>query len=143
MDGAKVYMFFSQVPQLAGVLMPICEVFGSCSPAVSWTLPTGEHICPLAVFSNAFTLLLKLWRFDQSPLEHVMGDVLPVGSQLTPEFLLLARNSQLSSSANSVKDQKKRKRFHSQCDLSSAGTETDLTEWNRKEINHTMWTVFS
>ncbi|GKF11487.1 mediator of RNA polymerase II transcription subunit 33A-like protein [Tanacetum coccineum] len=101
--------------------MPICEVFGSCSPAVSWTLPTGEHLYPLAVFSNAFTLLLKLWRFDQPPAEHGMGNAAPVGSQLTPEFLLLARNSQLTSQGNSLKDQKKRKRSYIQCDLSSAG----------------------
>lgn len=92
--------------------MPICEVFGSCSPSVSWTLPAGEHLCPLAVFSNAFTLLLKLWRFDQSPFEHV-GDLTPVGSQLTPEFLLLARNS--------LEAQKKRERLYRQSDLSSAG----------------------
>ncbi|KAK3005901.1 hypothetical protein RJ639_017767 [Escallonia herrerae] len=94
-----------QVPQLAGVLMPICEVFGSCAPKVSWTLKTGEEISPHAVFSNAFTLLLKLWKFHQPPLEHVMGDVTPVGTQLTPEYLLLVRNSQLASPGSSLKDQ--------------------------------------
>lgn len=100
--------------------MPICEVFGSCSPMVSWTLPTGEHLCPLAVFSNAFTVLLKLWRFDQPPFERV-GDLTPVGSQLTPEFLLLTRNAQLASSGSSLEGQKKRKRFFRQCDPASAG----------------------
>ncbi|KAD2236682.1 hypothetical protein E3N88_41584 [Mikania micrantha] len=84
-------------PHLAGVLMPICEVFGSCSATVSWTLPNGEHLSPLSVFSNAFILLLKLWRFHQPPLEHVLGDVTPVGSQLNPEFLLLARNCSLNN----------------------------------------------
>lgn len=77
--------------------MPICEVFGSCVPNVSWTLTTGEEINALAVFSNAFTLLLRLWRFNHPPLEHVVGDVPPVGSQLTPEYLLLVRNSHLVS----------------------------------------------
>ncbi|KAM0064649.1 putative mediator of RNA polymerase II transcription subunit 33A/B [Helianthus debilis subsp. tardiflorus] len=119
-DCIHIFSLHGLVPQLAGVLMPICEVFGSCSPAVSWTLPTGEHLCPLAVFSNAFTLLLKLWRFDQPPFERV-GDINPVGSQLTPEFLLLARNSQLSSCRNSLEAQKKRKRVFRQCDLASAG----------------------
>ncbi|KAK9068995.1 hypothetical protein SSX86_013111 [Deinandra increscens subsp. villosa] len=109
-----------EVPHLAGVLMPICEVFGSCSPTVSWTLPAGEHLSPLAVFSNAFTLLLKLWRFDHPPFENV-GDITPVGSQLTPEFLLLARNSQLASCGNSLEAHKKRKRIFRECDLSSAG----------------------
>ena len=96
-----------QVPALAGALMPICEVFGSMVPR---TLPTGEEISAHAVFSNAFTLLLKLWRFDRPPLEHVMGDVAPVGSQLTPEYLLLVRNSQLASYVNTPRDQHKSKK---------------------------------
>ncbi|KAJ9543363.1 hypothetical protein OSB04_023070 [Centaurea solstitialis] len=83
-DCVQIFSLHGLAPHLAGVLMPICEVFGSCSPTVSWTLSTGERLCPLAVFSNAFTLLLKLWRFHQPALEHVMGDVTPVGSQLTP-----------------------------------------------------------
>ncbi|GJZ92884.1 mediator of RNA polymerase II transcription subunit 33A [Tanacetum coccineum] len=85
------------VPQLAGSLMPICEVFGSCAPNKSWTLATGEEISTHAVFSNAFALLLKLWRFNHPPLEYGVGDVPPVGAQLTPEYLLLVRNSQLVS----------------------------------------------
>ncbi|KAL8260330.1 hypothetical protein R6Q59_028283 [Mikania micrantha] len=119
-DCIQIFSLHGLVPHLAGVLMPICEVFGSCSPTISWTLPAGEHLCPLAVFSNAFTLLLKLWRFDQPPFEHV-GDITPVGSQLTPEFLLLARNSQLVSRGDSHEVQNKRKRLFRQCDLSSVG----------------------
>ncbi|XP_023738401.1 mediator of RNA polymerase II transcription subunit 33A [Lactuca sativa] len=117
-DCVQIISLHGLAPHLAGVLMPICEVFGSCSPTVSWTLPTGEHLCPLAVFSNAFTLLLKLWRFHQPPLEHVMGDVTPVGSQLTPEFLLLARNSQLASCVNSL-DPKNRRGIFGRSNLSS------------------------
>ncbi|KAI3668203.1 hypothetical protein L6452_43280 [Arctium lappa] len=120
-DCIQIFSLHGLVPQLAGVLMPICEAFGSCTPTVSWTLPTGGCLCPLAVFSNAFTLLLKLWRFDHPPYEHAMRDATPVGSQLTPEFLLLARNSQLASCGNSLKGQKKRKRFLRHCDLSSVG----------------------
>lgn len=94
-----------QAPQLAGALMPICEVFGSCAPKVSWTLPgTGEEISSHVVFSNAFNLLLRLWRFDRPLLEHVMGDVPPVGSQLTPDYLLLVRNSHVATSGNTAKD---------------------------------------
>nr|XP_043612236.1 mediator of RNA polymerase II transcription subunit 33A-like [Erigeron canadensis] len=118
-DCLLIFSLHGLVAQLAGVLMPICEVFGSCSPTVSWSLPTGEHLCPRIVFSNGFTLLLKLWRFDQPPLEHAMGDATPVGSQLTPEYLLLVRNSQLSSCGNSSKGQKKRKRSIKECDMSS------------------------
>ncbi|PIA39284.1 hypothetical protein AQUCO_02600021v1 [Aquilegia coerulea] len=92
------------VPQLAGALMEICEVFGSCVPNRSWNLPSGEEINAHVVFSHAFILLLRLWRFNHPPIEHVMGDVPPVWSQLTPEYLLLVRNSQVASK-NSPKDQ--------------------------------------
>ncbi|KAF9607714.1 hypothetical protein IFM89_038598 [Coptis chinensis] len=96
-DAVQILSLHGLVPQLAGALMDICEVFGSCVPDVSWTLPTGEEINVHNVFSNAFILLLRLWRFNHPPLEHVMGDVPPVWSQLTPEYLLLVRNSQVSS----------------------------------------------
>lgn len=100
---------FWQAPLLAGALMPICEVFGSSN--VSWTLPKGEELSCHAVFSNAFTLLLRLWRFDHPPLEHVMGDVPPVGSQLSPDYLLLVRNNQLASFGKLPKDRLKGKRL--------------------------------
>lgn len=89
--------------------MPICEVFGSCVPNVSWTLATGEEISAHAVFSNAFALLLMLWRFNHPPLEHGIGDLPPVGTQLTPEYLLQVRNSQLASTENVKLDQNKRR----------------------------------
>ncbi|KAL0348790.1 UNVERIFIED_CONTAM: Mediator of RNA polymerase II transcription subunitA [Sesamum angustifolium] len=98
-----------QVPELAGSLMTICEVFGSCVPNISWTMTTGEEISAHAVFSNAFALLLKLWRFNHPPIEYGVGDVPPVGSQLTPEYLLLVRNSHLVSSGNLLKDPNRRR----------------------------------
>lgn len=98
-DIVQIFSLHGLVPQLAGALMPICEVFGSCSPKVSWTLPTGEDINSHAVFSSAFTLLLKLWSFDHTPVEQAMGDVPAVSSQLSPEYLLLVRNSQLAGNA--------------------------------------------
>lgn len=100
---------FHQVPQLACSLMPICEVFGSCVPNVSWTLSSGEEISAHAVFSNAFILLLRLWKFNRPPLEHGIGDVPTVGSQLTPEYLLLVRNSHLMSAGNIHKDRNRRR----------------------------------
>lgn len=78
--------------------MPICEVFGACLPNVRWTQTTGEELSAYTVFSNAFALLLMLWRFTSSPIEHSVGDVPRVGSQLTPEYLLLVRNSHIVSS---------------------------------------------
>lgn len=91
--------------------MPICEVFGSCSPKISWTLPTGEEINSHAVFSNAFTLLLRLWSFDHIPIEQAMGDVPSVAFQFCPEYLLLVRNSQLASLGNAAIDENKGRRF--------------------------------
>ncbi|CAK7332989.1 unnamed protein product [Dovyalis caffra] len=108
-DCVQIFSLHGLVPQLACSLMPICEVFGSCVPDVSWTLPTGEDISAHAVFSNAFALLLKLWRFNHPPLEHGVGDVPTVGSQLTPEYLLSVRNSHLVSSGHVHKDQNKRR----------------------------------
>ncbi|XP_076898810.1 mediator of RNA polymerase II transcription subunit 33A-like [Bidens hawaiensis] len=106
-DCVQIFSLHGLVPQLAGSLMPICEVFGSCVPNTSWTLTTGEEISAYAVFSNAFALMLKLWRFNHPPLEYAVGDVPPVGAQLTPEYLLLMRNSQLVDSGNEDRNRRR------------------------------------
>ncbi|KAL3647906.1 hypothetical protein CASFOL_008874 [Castilleja foliolosa] len=106
-DYIQIFSLHGLVPQLAAALMPICEVFGSCTPNMLWSLNTGEVISSRAVFSNAFTLLLKLWRFDQPPLDHVMGDGAPVRPHLNPYHLLLVNNSQLASYKNLLKNQDK------------------------------------
>ncbi|KAI4329735.1 hypothetical protein MLD38_028085 [Melastoma candidum] len=103
-DCIQIFSLHGLVPQLASALMPICEIFGSTVPDVCWTSPTGEVLSSHTVFSNAFTLLLRLWRFDHPPLEHMMGDVPPVRTQHSPEYLLSVRNSQLISSGDSLKD---------------------------------------
>lgn len=92
--------------------MPICEVFGSLVPNISWTLPSGEELSPHAVFSNVFNLLLRLWRFDRPPFDSI-GDVSAsaVTSQQRPEYLLLVRNSQLASFGKSAKDRIKLQRL--------------------------------
>ncbi|CAN6197275.1 unnamed protein product [Urochloa humidicola] len=103
-DYAPIFSFHGLIPELAAALMAICEVFGCLSPSVSWTLRTGEEISAHTVFSNAFILLLRLWKFNHPPLEYcVMGDGAPVGSQLTPEYLLLLRNSQVLSTSSLAK----------------------------------------
>ncbi|PIA39289.1 hypothetical protein AQUCO_02600026v1 [Aquilegia coerulea] len=109
-DAVQILSLHGLVPQLAGALMEICEVFGSCVPNRSWNLPSGEEINAHVVFSHAFILLLRLWRFNHPPIEHVMGDVPPVWSQLTPEYLLLVRNSQVASK-NSPKDQNRNRKL--------------------------------
>ncbi|KAL8530710.1 hypothetical protein ACS0TY_007664 [Phlomoides rotata] len=109
-DCVQIFSLHGLVPPLTAALMPICEVFGSYAPNMSWSLNTGEEISSHAVFSNAFTLLLKLWRFEQPPLEHVVGDVTPAGALLTPEYFLLVHNSQLASYENSPRNQNKTNR---------------------------------
>ncbi|XP_020101456.1 mediator of RNA polymerase II transcription subunit 33A-like [Ananas comosus] len=105
-DCVQVFSFHGLVPALAAALMAICEVFGSCFPSVSRTLATGEEITAHAVFSNAFILLLRLWKFNHPPLEYcILGDGAPVGSQLTPEYLLLLRNARVLSPCKPAKNQ--------------------------------------
>ncbi|KAL3647904.1 hypothetical protein CASFOL_008872 [Castilleja foliolosa] len=101
----QIFSLHGLVPRLAAAVMPICEVFGSCAPITSWTTNTEEAISSHDVFSTAFTLLLQLWRFDQPILHQVMGDGAQVGSQLTPEYLLLVHNSQIASYDNLPKNQ--------------------------------------
>ncbi|VVA14021.1 PREDICTED: mediator of RNA polymerase II [Prunus dulcis] len=109
-DTVQIFSLLGLVPLLAAALMPICEVFGSSIPNISWTPTTGEELSCHAVFSNAFTLLLRLWRFDHPPLEHVMGDLPTVGNQVGPEYLLVLRNSRLASLGNSPMDRIKSRR---------------------------------
>jgi len=82
-----VSVFSFQVPLLATGLMQICEVFGSCFPDVSWTVAAGGKLSPHEVFSNAFTLLLRFWRFDHLPVEQVRVNAAtpPLGSLFTPK----------------------------------------------------------
>ncbi|CAH8360175.1 unnamed protein product [Eruca vesicaria subsp. sativa] len=108
-DSIQIFSLHGMVPQLACSLMPVCEAFGSYTPSVSWTLPSGEEISAYSVFSNAFTLLLKLWRFNHPPIEHGVGDVPTVGSQLTPEHLLSVRNSHLVSSETLNRDRNRKR----------------------------------
>ncbi|QHO37242.1 hypothetical protein HN51_003718 [Arachis hypogaea] len=108
-DCVQIFSLHGMVPQLACSLMPICEVFGSCVPNISWRLTSGEEISAHAVFSNAFILLLKLWRFNHPPIEYGIGDVPTVGSQLTPEYLLLVRNNHLMSAGNVHKNRNRRR----------------------------------
>lgn len=117
-DCVQIFSLHGVVPLLAGALMPICEAFGSGIPNNTWTLPTGEVISSHAVFSTAFILLLRLWRFDHPPLDYVLGDVPPVGPQSSPEYLLLVRNCRLECFGKSPKDRMARRRFSKVIDIS-------------------------
>lgn len=137
-DCVQILSLHGLVPLLAGALMPICEAFGSAVPEVSWTLSTGEELSCHAVFSNAFTLLLRLWRFDHSPIDHVLGDIPPVGSHLSPEYLLLVRNSLLASVGTSTRSQLTLRRYSKILSLSVEPIFMDsfpkLKLWYRKHL---------
>lgn len=96
-----IFFYFNcQVPQLACSLMPICEVFGSFVPKVLWTSATGERIYSHVMFSNAFTLLLRLWGFNHNPLENLGGHLTPFEFPQTLEYLICIHNSHLVSPVN-------------------------------------------
>ncbi|KAL6293326.1 hypothetical protein ACE6H2_001468 [Prunus campanulata] len=108
-DCIKILSQLGMVPQLACSLMTICEIFGSCVPSDSCSNTTGtETSDPHTVFSNGFTLLLKLWRFNYCFADRP-GHVSTVRSNLCPEYLLLVRNSHLASSANVHQDHNTRR----------------------------------
>ncbi|TKY62479.1 Mediator of RNA polymerase II transcription subunit 33B [Spatholobus suberectus] len=112
-DCVHIFSLHGLVPLLAAGLTLICEVFGSCVPDASWTLATGEKLTHWEVFSNAFTLLLRFWRFDHLPVEQVRSDATtpPFGSLLSPECLLLVRNCKLASFGSTAKDRQRLKRW--------------------------------
>lgn len=93
--------------------MLLCEVFGSCVPDATWTVTATEQLSYHEVFSNAFTLLLRFWRFDILPIEQVRTNAAdpPLGSLFSPEYLLLVRNCRVSSFGKSTKDILKLKRL--------------------------------
>ncbi|KAI5429401.1 hypothetical protein KIW84_034130 [Lathyrus oleraceus] len=112
-DCVHIFSLHGLVPLLAAGLMLICEVFGSCVPDVSQTIAISEELSPHEVFSNAFTLLLRFWRFDILPIEQVRNNAAdpPLGSLFSPEYLLLVRNCRVTSFGRSTKDILKLKRL--------------------------------
>ncbi|CAJ1906114.1 unnamed protein product [Sphenostylis stenocarpa] len=112
-DCVHIFSLHGLVPLLAAGLMLICEVFGSLVPDAMGTLATGENLTHWEVFSNAFTLLLRFWRFDHLPVERVRSGATtpPFGSLLSPDCLLLVRNSKLASLGRTAEDRQRLKRW--------------------------------
>eukprot|EP00253_Pinus_taeda_P001346 PITA_01346 len=104
-DTVHVLSLYGLFPEVAVALMPICEIFGSISPTVPQALNSGEDISVYMVFSCAFLLLLRLWKFYRPPHEHcLLGKGAPVASELALEYLLLLRNNHLASSFNTTSE---------------------------------------
>ncbi|XP_031387475.1 mediator of RNA polymerase II transcription subunit 33A-like isoform X2 [Punica granatum] len=86
------------VPEFAAALMPLCEVFGSLNPALNNQSKTGDQLSVYRVFSAAFLVLLRLWKFYRPAIERGLkeGDG-AIGVGLTLEYLLLLRNRRFPS----------------------------------------------
>lgn len=89
--------------------MSICEVFGSCVSNELCTAATGEKISAHTLFSDAFTLLLRLWRFYHPPIKLRTGIVIQIEFFQTPEYLLLLRNFYLLSHGRNHQSRNKRR----------------------------------
>eukprot|EP00253_Pinus_taeda_P021926 PITA_21926 len=100
-DTVHVLSLHGMIPEVAAALMPICEVFGSILPTGIQSSNKGEEVLVYTIFSNAFILLLRLWKFYGCPHEHSLsGKGAPVGSELSLEYLLLLYNMRVASSVN-------------------------------------------
>ncbi|XP_057816727.2 mediator of RNA polymerase II transcription subunit 33A isoform X2 [Cryptomeria japonica] len=96
-DNVHVLSLYGVVPQVAAALMPICETFGSILPTSPQISSTGEEVSVYTIFSNAFLLLLRLWKFYGCAHAHgLSGMGAPVGTELALEYLLLLHNSRLT-----------------------------------------------
>lgn len=87
-----------QVPEVAAALMPLCEAFGSVTPTSNHKSSMGDEMSIYVVFSCAFLILLRLWKFYKPPFEQcISGRVGAIGCELTLEYLLILRNSRIAS----------------------------------------------
>ncbi|GLJ38137.1 hypothetical protein SUGI_0776330 [Cryptomeria japonica] len=96
-DNVHVLSLYGVVPHVAAALMPICETFGSILPTVPQMPSKGEEVSVYTIFTNAFLLLLRMWKFYGCPHAHCFtGLGAPVGTELALEYLLVLHNSKLT-----------------------------------------------
>lgn len=90
---------FTQFPELAASLLPICELFGSLTNAKTVaTSLEGDPVTSHMLFTASFLQLMKLWKFHRPPLEHcLLGSGAGLGADLSLEYLLQLRNIQSNS----------------------------------------------
>jgi hypothetical protein len=82
-----------QVPEVAAMLMPLCEIFGSLPPSDNRSCNI-EQASVYSVFSCAFLSLLQLWKFHRPPVENAFSrHGVSIWSELRLDVLLLLRNS--------------------------------------------------
>ncbi|KAI9152792.1 hypothetical protein LWI28_001261 [Acer negundo] len=104
-DHVHMLSLHGVVPEVAAALMPLCETFGSFIPTSSNKSSTIDEPSVYMVFSAAFLFLLRLWKFYRPPIEQCMSGETMVG-ELTLEYLLLLRNSRITSHGSPALDEK-------------------------------------
>ncbi|XP_025805913.1 mediator of RNA polymerase II transcription subunit 33A-like isoform X3 [Panicum hallii] len=92
-DAVHILSMYGLVPEVAAMLMPLCEIFGSLPPSDHRSC-NFEKASVYSVFSSAFLSLLRLWKFHRPPIENALSrHGVFVRSELSLDFLLLLRNS--------------------------------------------------
>ncbi|XP_051179961.1 mediator of RNA polymerase II transcription subunit 33A isoform X3 [Lolium perenne] len=95
LDTVHILSMYGLVPELAAILMPICEIFGSL-PESDHKSCSFEDVSVYSVFSSAFLFLLRLWKFHRPPIENALSRYGVSVWDLNLEYLLLLRNSRLA-----------------------------------------------
>ncbi|KAK9125877.1 hypothetical protein Scep_014723 [Stephania cephalantha] len=96
-DVIHIISLHGMVPEVAASLMPLCEVFGSLAPTPCHQPSRGDEMPTYKIFSLAFLLLLRLWKFYRPPHEHCMMEGGRYsGPDLTLEYLLSLHNSRIA-----------------------------------------------
>ncbi|KAL6865104.1 hypothetical protein ACP4OV_016255 [Aristida adscensionis] len=94
-DTIHILSMYGLIPEVAAMLMPLCEIFGSLPPSDRRSCNLDEASVH-SVFSCAFMFLHLLWKFHRSPNENTLSRCgVSVWSELRLDFLLLLRNSRL------------------------------------------------
>ncbi|XP_066366779.1 mediator of RNA polymerase II transcription subunit 33A-like isoform X3 [Miscanthus floridulus] len=95
-DTVHILSMYGLVPEVASILMPLCEFFGSLPPSDHRSCKF-EEASVYSVFSCAFLSLLRFWKFHRPPIENALSRRgVSVWSELHLDFLLLLRNSHSS-----------------------------------------------
>ncbi|KAG0453373.1 hypothetical protein HPP92_024677 [Vanilla planifolia] len=92
-EAVHIISLYGMVPELAAALIPLCEAFGSFTPLPNHKPCPFDEMSIYSVFSCAFLLLLRLWKFFKPPQEHYRaGRGGNVHSELTLNYLLSMHN---------------------------------------------------
>ncbi|KAH7654142.1 hypothetical protein IHE45_19G124400 [Dioscorea alata] len=104
-DIVHILSLFGVVPQVAAALMPLCEAFGSLPPPPDHRSCISDEPSVYSVFSCAFLLLLRMWKFYRPPQEHcIAGRGGNVRMQLTLDYLLLLHNTMIDMQKSAPMD---------------------------------------